>query len=516
MTHPYVHAARTPDKPAIVMAGSGETLSYAALEDRSNRTAQAFRALGVGPGGHVAALMENRPEFLELAVACQRSGVYFTAVSRHLGPEEAAYIVRDCGAQAFVTSAALAATASAMRGEIPEGCRAFMLDAPAEGYEAWESFRDSFPAERVADETRGHPMLYSSGTTGRPKGIKKPFEVESIHGGHPLVELTLIGMGGMTDEGVYLSPAPLHHAAPLAYCVTALHHGATVVVMERFDAEGFLRDVERYGVTHAQLVPTMFVRMLKLPEAARSKHDLSSLRCAIHAAAPCPVDVKRRMIDWWGPILLEYYAGTEGNGVTICDSEEWLAHPGSVGRSRLGPVHIVGEDGEALPPGEVGDVYFEGGAPFEYHNDPEKTAKSHHPKGWSTLGDVGYLDDEGFLYLTDRRAYTIITGGVNVYPQETEDRLIVHPEVLDAAVFGVPDEDLGERVHAVVQLRDPAAASEALADALIGWCREGLSHIKCPKSLEFRAELPRTETGKLMKRKLKDEHWARAARKETA
>jgi fatty-acyl-CoA synthase len=515
MAHPHIHAARSPDKPAVIMAGSGRTMTYGALEARSNQAAQAFRSLGIGPGGHVAVLMENRPEFFELAFAAQRAGIYFTAVSRYLGPEEASYIVNDCGSAAFVTTAAHAQAAEGVRAGAREGVRLFMLDDVAPGHEAWEPFRESFPAERVPDETKGHAMLYSSGTTGRPKGIKRPFTEEPIEGAHPLMELILVKMAGMTEASVYLSPAPLYHAAPLAATMAALHAGATCVVMERFDPEGFLDAVQTFEVSHTQLVPTMFVRMLKLPEEVRAAYDVSTLECAVHAAAPCPVETKRRMIDWWGPILLEYYAGTEANGVTIATSEEWLAHPGTVGRSMLGPIHILGEDGEDLPNGAAGDVYFEGGAPFEYHNDPEKTAKAHHPKGWSTLGDVGYLDADGYLHLTDRRAYTIISGGVNVYPQETEDRLIVHPKVLDAAVFGVPDEDLGEAVKAVVQLRDPADAGPETAAELIDWCRDAMSHIKCPRSVDFREDLPRTETGKLMKRKLKDEYWA-AARKENA
>ncbi|MEM1314022.1 MAG: acyl-CoA synthetase, partial [Pseudomonadota bacterium] len=489
MTHVFHHAAETPEKPAIIMSGSGRVVTYRELEDGSNRSAQAFRALGAGPGAHVAILMENRPEFMELAVAALRAGLHFTPISRYLSAEEAAYIVKDCGAKVFVTSAAYAQVGDAAARNAGAGCRGFMLDGETEELASWEAFQGGFPAERIADESKGNGMLYSSGTTGRPKGVKRPYLGEAIGGGSPLMELICLKMGGMTQESVYLSPAPLYHAAPLAATEVALYAGATAVVMERFDPEGFLRDVERFAVTHAQLVPTMFVRMLKLPEAARAAHDVSTLRCAIHAAAPCPVDVKQAMIDWWGPILLEYYAGTEANGVAICDSQEWLAHPGTVGRSMVGPVRIVGEDGEELPQGEVGGVFFEGGKAFEYHNDPDKTAGAYHPKGWSTLGDIGYLDADGFLHLTDRRAYTIITGGVNVYPQETEDRLILHPEVMDAAVFGVPDEDLGEAVKAVVQPRDPARMGAALAEELAEWCREGLSHIKCPRSIDFRETL---------------------------
>lgn len=510
MNHVFHHAAETPDKPAIIMSGSGRATTYRELEDGSNRAAQALRALGVGAGDHMAILMENRPEFMELAVAALRAGVHFTPISRYLSADEAAYIVRDCGAKVFVTSAAYAPVGGAAARDAGARCRGFMLDGESADLASWEAFRDGFPAERIADESKGNGMLYSSGTTGRPKGVKRPYLAEAIGGGSPLMELICVTMGGLTKESVYLSPAPLYHAAPLAATEVALYAGATAVIMERFDPEGFLRDVARFSVTHAQLVPTMFVRMLKLPEAVRSAHDVSTLRCAIHAAAPCPVEVKRAMIDWWGPILLEYYAGTEANGVTICTSQEWLEHPGTVGRSMIGPVRILDEDGRELPQGETGAVYFEGGKPFEYHNDPEKTAGAHHPAGWSTLGDIGHLDEDGYLHLTDRRAYTIITGGVNVYPQETEDRLILHPEVMDAAVFGVPDEDLGEAVKAVVQPRDPARIGREFAQELAEWCRDGLSHIKCPRSIDFREALPRTETGKLLKRKLKDEYWEAA------
>ncbi|MEM6440711.1 MAG: acyl-CoA synthetase [Pseudomonadota bacterium] len=512
MTHVFRQAAATPDRPAIIMSGSGRTVTFGELEDASNRAAQALRALGLRPGDHMAILMENRPEFMELAVAALRAGVYFTAVSRYLSAEEAAYIVKDCGAKAFVTSKPYAEVGGAAARAAGPGCRSFMLDGENADLASWEALRDSQPAERIEDETKGSLMLYSSGTTGRPKGIKRPYVEEPIDGANPLMELICLKMGGMRSGDVYLSPAPLYHAAPLAATLVSLYHGATAVIMERFDPEGFLRDVERFRVSHAQLVPTMFVRMLKLPDPARAAHDVSSLRCAIHAAAPCPVEVKRAMIDWWGPILLEYYAGTEANGVALCDSHEWLAHPGTVGKSRVGPVRIVDVTGEELPQGETGAVYFEGGQDFEYHNDAAKTAGAYHPKGWSTLGDIGYLDVDEYLHLTDRRAYTIITGGVNVYPQETEDRLILHPEVLDAAVFGVPDEDLGEAVKAVVQPRDPARIGENLAEELAEWCRKGLSRIKCPRSIDFREALPRTETGKLLKRKLKDEYWAAAGR----
>ena len=320
---------------------------------------------------------------------------------------------------------------------------------------------------------------------------------------------------GMDSSSVYLSPAPLYHAAPLRFCMATLATGATLVVMEHFDAESYLRYLEQYRATHSQVVPTMFVRMLKLPEQTRDKYDVSTIECVIHAAAPCPIPVKKQMIDWWGPVLHEYYAGTEGNGFVYCNSEMWLAHEGTVGTPINCVVHITDEEGNELPQGEVGAVYFEGGSTFEYHNDAEKTASSRHPLGWSTLGDVGYLDADNFLYLTDRKAFMIISGGVNIYPQEAENVLTMHPEVVDVAIFGVPNDDFGEEVKAVVQPKHMPADDEAasqLAGELIQYCRSHLADVKCPRSIDFREELPRHPTGKLYKRLLKDEYWQAANR----
>jgi len=317
-------------------------------------------------------------------------------------------------------------------------------------------------------------------------------------------------MIGMVAGAVYLSPAPLYHAAPLRFTMLAAAIGGTAIIMEKFDPEQFLALIGAHGVTHTQVVPTMFVRMLKLPPDIRAAADISTLKGAIHAAAPCPPDVKSAMIDWWGPILLEYYAGTEANGVTIINSQDWLSHRGSVGRAAAGTIKVVNDDtGETLPPGKIGSIYFADGPKFEYHNNPAATAKAHTPQGWSTLGDIGYLDSEGFLYLTDRKAYTIISGGVNIYPQETEDTLIGHEAVMDVAVFGIPDDDLGERVHAVVQPVDANAAGPALEAALLAFCQARLSKLKCPARIDFATELPRTPTGKLLKRLLRDKYWGK-------
>jgi long-chain acyl-CoA synthetase len=311
----------------------------------------------------------------------------------------------------------------------------------------------------------------------------------------------------MDENTIYLSPAPLYHAAPLRFNMSVMRLGGTSVIMEHFDAEEFLRLVGQYKATHTQLVPTMFVRFLKLPDAVRLKYDVSSLRCAIHAAAPCPIPVKEKMIEWWGPIIWEYYGGTEGNGLTICNSAEWMAHKGTVGRAVVGTLRICDEDGNELPAGEPGTVYFADGRPFEYHNDPKKTAESRHAQGWTTLGDVGYVDGDGFLHLTDRKAFMIISGGVNIYPQEAENLLINHPRVMDCAVFGVPNADFGEEVKAVVQPRDMAEAGPTLAEELLAYCRQHLSALKCPRSIDFEAELPRHPTGKLYKRLLRDRYW---------
>jgi long-chain acyl-CoA synthetase len=505
--HPSIHAARTPDKPAIVMAGSGTVVTYGELETRSNRFARLLRASGLQAGDHVALLVENHPRFYELCVGAHRAGLVYTAISTRLTVGEARYIVEDCGARAIVATAATAPVAT----QAAEGAGAlvarWMIDGTAPGWTAYEDAVAAQPAQRIDDEVAGCDMLYSSGTTGRPKGVYVPPEAGSIDASYPLLE-TMRNRYGVGEDTVYLSPAPLYHAAPLRFNMGVLRLGGTCVIMEHFEAAEYLRLVEAHRATHTQLVPTMFVRMLKLPTEVRARFDVSSLRCAIHAAAPCPIPVKRQMIDWWGPIVWEYYAGTEGNGMTLCDAHEWLAHEGTVGRAVVGELRICDEDGREMPVGEPGTVYFAGGRPFEYHNDPEKTSGSRNARGWTTLGDVGYVDADGFLHLTDRKAHMIISGGVNVYPQETENLLVTHPKVLDVAVIGVPDEEMGEAVKAVVTPRDMADAGPELERELIAWCRERLSPIKCPRSVDFEAELPRHPTGKLYKRLLRDRYWA--------
>ncbi len=506
--HPGVHAASQPDKPALIMARTGQVISYRELEATSNRGAQLFRSLGLQAGDHIAFMLENHPEFLSLCWAAHRAGLYYTAISYRLQEEEVAYIVEDCQAKVFITSKAQAELAGRLQPKLTGLDRRYMLDGTIDGFESFEDALAGQPETPIADETEGADMLYSSGTTGRPKGIKVPLSGEPLGSAAALLALVQ-GLYQMDENVRYLSPAPLYHSAPLRYNMAVTRLGGTSVIMERFDPEDALRLIDKHRLTHAQFVPTMFVRMLKLPEEVRRKYDVSSLKVAIHAAAPCPVQVKQAMMDWWGPVIHEYYAGTEGNGFCAVGPEEWLAHPGTVGRALLGQIHICDDDGQELPPGQVGTVYFGGGNEFEYHNDPDKTQDSRHPKekGWSTLGDMGYVDEEGFLYLTDRKTFMIISGGVNIYPQEVENLLVTHPRVADVAVFGVPNEEFGEEVKAVVQ---PVAWDDAgpeLAEELIEFCREHVSHIKCPRSVDFERELPRHPTGKLYKRLLRDRYW---------
>ena len=504
--HPYVHAKTHPDKPAYIMAATGEAVTYRQLDDQSNRIAQLFRAAGLRAGDHISLFLENNPRFFEICWGAQRSGLIYTAISSRLTAAEVDYIVTDCGAKLFVTSKYLADRAAEL-GRLMKGVTdRYMLDGTIAGYRSWEEAVARQPATRIADETAGHDMLYSSGTTGRPKGVLPVVEPQPIDADNPLFQITrkLYGMG---EDTVYLSPAPLYHAAPLRFNMTVMKLGGTSVIMEHFDAEEFLALVPKHKITHTQVVPTMFVRFLKLPDEVRLKYDVSSLRCAIHAAAPCPIPTKEKMIDWWGPIVWEYYGGTEGNGLTMCNATDWLAHKGTVGRAVLGTVKICDEAGKELAQCEAGTIYFADGRPFEYHNDPRKTAETKNAKGWTTIGDVGYLDADNFLHLTDRKAFMIISGGVNIYPQEAENLLITHPKVMDCAVFGVPNPDFGEEVKAVVQPRDMADAGPALAEELIAWCKQNLSAIKCPRSVDFEAELPRHPTGKLYKRLLRERYW---------
>ena len=506
--HPYVHAKTHPDKPAYIMAYSGETVTYGQLEARSNQGAHFFRSLGLKAGDAVAFFIENHPRYYELLWAAQRSGLRFTCLSSKLSVSEIEYIVKDCEAKAFVTSLALVDLALQVAPRIP-GVELLMVGGETGPFRSLETVRAQFPKTPVADQSAGGSMLYSSGTTGRPKGVKRAGVVDpAIDAPNGLATLGA-ALYGWTPDTVYLSPAPLYHAAPLGWSMGVMAIGGTVVMMERFDAADALRFIEQYRITSAQWVPTHFVRMLKLLPEERARYDMSSLKAVFHAAAPCPVPVKEQMIAWWGPIVNEYYAGTEGNGFCIINSDEWLAHKGSVGRGLMAAVKICDDDGNALPPRAEGMVFFEGGGQFEYHGDPAKTAESRNQHGWTTLGDVGWLDEEGYLYLTDRKSFMIISGGVNIYPQEIENLLIGHPKVADVAVVGGPHEEMGEQVIAVIQPADWTDAGEPLRAELLAYAREHLSHVKTPRRLDFMEELPRHATGKLYKRLIRDAYWAK-------
>jgi long-chain acyl-CoA synthetase len=507
LLHPGMVAGRTPDKPAYIMAESGEVVTYGELDERSKRGAQLFRSHGLVPGDTVAIYMENNARYMEVCWAAHRAGLYYSCISSHLTAPEAAYIIEDSGAKLLVTSAAKGDVATALVEQVSNLDHRYMVNGALPGHDSWEEAVQAHPAVPPEGETEGTDMLYSSGTTGRPKGVRSPLRGEAF--GTALGHLFIVRSVCASDENsIFLETGPLYHAAPLRFMIGMQRIGATSIIMERFDAEAALDLIERYRCTHSLWVPSMFVRLLKLPEETRRRYDLSSMVTAVHGAAPCPIGIKERMIDWFGPTLVEYYGATEANGLCLVSSEEWLARKGSVGKPVLGNVHIMDEEGKVeLAPGETGAIYFANGYQFEYLGDPEKTAEARNSKGWTTLGDIGRVDDDGYLYLTDRKAFTIITGGVNVYPQEVENLLVTHPKVMDAAVIGVPSEDFGEAVKAVVQPIDMAAASAALEEELIAFCRQSLSRIKCPRSVDFKAELPRHPNGKLYKRLLKNAYW---------
>ena len=511
--HPSYWAKETPDKPAIIVAETGEEVSYKTMNDRANQVAQLIRASGLGVGAALAIMMSNTPRFYDFVWGSQRSGTYFTPVPNRLTAGEAGYIVRDCGAKFFVITADLAHLAQELRAELP-GIELYYMGDPGSadmsGWLDWDAKLAAMPAEPIADERAGADTLYSSGTTGKPKGIRAPLPEEPYNAPNQLTML-MAGMFGFTADTVYLSPAPLYHAAPLRWSANAQMLGGTIVLMKKFDPEAALAHIETYKVTSSQWVPTHFVRMLKLPKETREKYDTSSLTMAIHAAAPCPVEVKKQMIEWWGPVLLEYYAGSEGFGLTMVGSAEWMTKPGTVGRTVIGVAHVCDEHGAEVGPNETGVIYFENDNLAEYHGDPKKTAEARNSEGWATYGDIGHLDEDGFLFLTDRKSFMIISGGVNVYPQEIEDVLVLHDGVADAAVIGTPDDDLGERVTAVVQPAEGAPDEATLRDDLNAFLRERLSGIKVPKQIDFRDELPRLPTGKLQKRLLVDEYKASAS-----
>jgi long-chain acyl-CoA synthetase len=498
------HAISAADSPALIMS-DGDTISYGELHARSQRVAAVLHSAGLRRGDGVALVLPNRPEFFEITWGCQLSGLYYTAVNTHFTPDEVAYVIGDSDAKAVFVDASMAELAAHVR-TVNAAVRVhFVVGGSLPG---WESYEDALAAAgNPPPVSDGSEMLYSSGTTGRPKAVRRSLPADGNGSwAQSVLEMALSHHYGMNQSSVYLSPAPMYHAAGVNYTMAVNRVGAASIIMEKFDAEAVLRLIETHRVSHAQFVPTMFVRMLKLPEAVRSKYDVSSLQCVLHAAAPCPVDVKHRMMEWFGPIIYEYYGGTEGFAGTTIGPKDWLAHPGSVGIP-MAPVHVVGEDGHELPVGESGELYFEGGPAFEYFKDPAKTASVSNERGWRSLGDMGYVDEDGYMYLTDRSTFMIVSGGVNIYPQEAENLLVMHPKLVDAAVFGVPNDEFGEEVKAVVQPVEGVAQGPALEAELIAYCRTHLATYKCPRTIEFDAALPRDPNGKLYKRRIRERYW---------
>ena len=503
------HAVTAAQSPALIFDGGA--ISYGELYARSQRVAAVLHDAGLRRGDGVALVLPNRPEFFEITWGCQLSGLYYTAVNTHFTPDEVAYVIDDSDAKAVFVDAAMTGLASRIR---DANTAAGVRIAVGGQLPGWRFYEDALTtAGDPPPLSDGSEMLYSSGTTGRPKAVRRPLPADGNGSwAQSVLQMALIHHYGMNPSSVYLSPAPMYHAAGVNYTMAVNRAGAASIIMRKFDAETVLRLIESHQVTHAQFVPTMFVRMLKLPAEIRQKYDVSSLRYVIHAAAPCPVDVKHRMMEWFGPIIHEYYGGTEGFAGTTIGPEEWLTHPGSVGIP-MARVHVVGEDGQELPVGESGELYFEGGPDFEYFKDPAKTASVSNERGWRSLGDMGHVDKDGYMYLTDRSTFMIVSGGVNIYPQEAENLLVMHPKLLDAAVFGVPNDEFGEEVKAVVQPIDGVRPGPELEAELIEYCRAHLAGYKCPRTVEFDPELPRDPSGKLYKRRIRERYWqGRASR----
>lgn len=491
-------ASAAPERIAAEFPARAMSVTRGELDAAANQAAHAYRAQGLARGDCVALSIGNRPEFLAAMLGAQRSGLYYVLLSTKLSVEDAHHILADSGARlALFSNESFAVSDWEALHQSPVPILGIDLGAP---FADWAELTARMPATLPGDCSLGAVMLYSSGTTGRPKGVRKPLRSDPIGTLDP-ANAGLIRGYRLDEESRFYSPCPLYHAAPHRFVDAALAAGARVIIPDRFDAATALEHLERHACTHSLWVPTMFHRMLRLPEAVRSGHDLSHHRHAIHGAAPCPVHVKQAMIDWWGPILDEYYSGSEGIGSAAITSAEWLVHPGSVGRPTGCKVHILDSDGRELPPGETGDIFFESEMSFAYWNDAEKTRKATNDRGWRTFGDVGHVDADGYLYLSDRRHFTIISGGINIYPQEIEAVMLEHESVRDVAVIGVPDEEFGQTALAVAEPADAFDPAQLIAD-LGAYVRRRMGPVKAPKRIELVEALPRHDTGKLYKAEL--------------
>ncbi|MDQ8732793.1 AMP-binding protein [Bradyrhizobium sp. LHD-71] len=497
-------ARREPNRRAVKEV-NGATTSFAELERLANRFAHLLRHAGLRRGDHVAAVLGNGPHILALAWASYRAGLYFTPVANTLSPGEMSYVVANSQAGAVIADQRYAAAAQNLPQAQNSAHHFYALGSAISSYQPLEPVLASMPDAPIADESPGTIMLYSSGTTGAPKGIWRPLPtIEQIGDGPPPFARDLISLFDIRNDDRYLSTAPLYHAAPLRWSLAVIAAGGSAVLMGKFDAELALSLLGQEGITVSQWVPTMFHRMLALPEARRKAFRAPRHRAAYHAAAPISVPLKRAMIDWWGPIIQEYYGGSESVGLCSISTEEWLRKPGSVGRSRKGMIHILNERYEEQPTGLPGTIFFSGATSFQYFGEPEKTASRTSPQGYQTFGDIGFVDGDGYLYLSDRLDDMIISGGVNIYPQEIEQALDKAPGVAEAGVVGMKDAEFGERPIAFVRLMDTAADRDKLRAELFTYCREQLGRTKQPKEIRLIDVLPRSEAGKLLRRTLRE------------
>lgn len=504
ITHISQAVRRFADKPALICVPSGQIVSFGQLDAMANQAAHALRALGLRHGDGVSISLPNGPSFVAAMLGAARSGLYYTLISPKASDADVDFITRDAGAKLLLMTDGRTDPRSPTESPKPYQ----LLHSATGGSASWEQLLSAQPTDLPADATPGMEMIYSSGTTGKPKGVRSPFITKTWGEPDPRNLDAARGLG-VTPDSIYLSTSPLYHSAPHRYLSAFMNAGVTTIVMEHFDAKLCLESIDRFGCTHSVLVPTMFHRMLQLDEATRRAYSGRTMTHAVHGAAPCPQHVKRAMIDWWGPVLFEYYSGTEGIGRTVITSQEWLLHPGSVGQPRGCKVHILDDQAQIAETGQVGAIYFESNTTFNYWQDPQKTRDITSPQGWRTFGDIGYMDADGYLYLTDRKGFMVISGGVNVYPQEVENTLLTHPDVMDVAVFGVPDDDLGERLVAVVQLMPGANDGDAKARELQDFCKQAGGSIKTPKLVTFCADFPRQDNGKVQKNQLRDQYLKR-------